>query len=77
PWASDLLADQHLGGGLAWGLGEVPMVAVALILAVQWARADDREAKRGEPAADRDGDAELTAYNAMLAGMADQDSRRG
>lgn len=77
PWASDLLADQHLGGGLAWGLGEVPMVAVALILAVQWARADDREAKRRDRAADRDGDAELTAYNAMLAGMADQDSRRG
>ncbi len=53
------------------------MVAVALILAVQWARADDREAKRRDRAADRDGDAELNAYNAMLAGMADQDSRRG
>ncbi len=77
PWATDLLADQHFGGGLAWGLGEVPMVAVALILAVQWSRSDDREARRLDRAADRDGDAELEAYNAMLTGMAERDARRG
>lgn len=77
PWATDLLADQHFGGGLAWGLGEVPMIAVALILAVQWSRSDDREARRRDRAADRDGDAELEAYNAMLTGMAERDARRG
>jgi len=77
PWSTDLVADQHLGGGVAWGLGELPMVAVALILAVQWARADDREARRQDRAADRDHDAELGAYNAMLAEMARRDERIG
>jgi putative copper resistance protein D len=70
PWHADLLADQRLGGGIAWGLGELPTLAVALVLAVQWSRSDDREAKRRDRAADRDGDAELTEYNAMLARLA-------
>ncbi len=69
PWGDTLLADQQYGGGLAWGLGELPTVIVALILAVQWSRSDDREARRRDRAADRDGDAELNAYNAMLARM--------
>jgi cytochrome c oxidase assembly factor CtaG/putative copper export protein len=70
PWHADLLADQRLGGGIAWGLGEIPTLALALILAVQWSREDDREARRQDRAADRDGDAELHEYNAMLARLA-------
>jgi putative copper resistance protein D len=70
PWHQDLLADQRLGGGIAWGLGEIPTLALALVLAVQWSRSDDREARRLDRAADRDGDAELAAYNAMLARLA-------
>ncbi|MTD53300.1 cytochrome c oxidase assembly protein [Amycolatopsis sp. RM579] len=63
PWAGDLLADQRLGGGIAWAGGEIPMIVMVVALLVQWARDDERRARR----ADRGGDAELDAYNAMLA----------
>lgn len=66
PWAADLLADQRLGGGIAWAAGEVPLLIVLVALLVQWAKADDREARRADRRADDDGDAERTAYNAML-----------
>lgn len=75
PWGGTLLEDQKLGGGLAWGFGEVPTLALAVILAVQWARSDDREARRRDRRAERDGDAELVAYNAMLAKIAQDDER--
>jgi putative copper resistance protein D len=66
-WHTDLLGDQRLGGGIAWAAGEVPLVIVMLALLVQWARSDARTARRLDRAADRDDNAELTAYNAMLA----------
>jgi cytochrome c oxidase assembly factor CtaG/putative copper export protein len=72
-WGRDLLADQQLGGGLAWGIGEFPTFLLALILVIQWSRADDREAARLDRAADRDGDADLNAYNEMLSRMARDD----
>jgi len=62
-----LLADQGVGGGIAWGAGELPVVAVALIVVRQWIRSDERTAKRLDRAADRDGDAALREYNAALA----------
>ncbi|WP_245695637.1 cytochrome c oxidase assembly protein [Actinopolyspora saharensis] len=66
PWPRDLLADQFLGGGIAWAMGEVPLVLVLLALLTQWYRYDTRSARR----ADRDGDEDLAAYNAMLAELA-------
>ena len=69
-WHTDLLGDQRLGGGIAWAAGEVPLVIVMLALLVQWARSDRRTARRLDRAADRDDDAELAAYNAMLAELA-------
>jgi putative copper resistance protein D len=66
PWTVNLLADQRLGGGIAWGAGELPLVIVLIALLMQWARADDREARRADRRADADGDADLKAYNAML-----------
>jgi cytochrome c oxidase assembly factor CtaG/putative copper export protein len=74
-WGATLLADQRAGGGIAWGIGDVPAIVLAVIIAVQWAISDDREARRRDRAADRDGDAELSAYNAMLAGLAERDRR--
>ncbi|GAA4545738.1 cytochrome c oxidase assembly protein [Amycolatopsis samaneae] len=68
PWAGDLLTDQRLGGGIAWATGEIPMVIVVVALLAQWARADEREAKR----IDRSGEDDFAAYNAMLAELADQ-----
>ena len=70
PWVPDLLADQSLGGGIAWASGEVPLLVVVIALLVQWSRADQRDATRRDRHADRDGDAELAAWNAMLADLA-------
>jgi cytochrome c oxidase assembly factor CtaG/putative copper export protein len=72
-WHTDLLGDQRLGGGIAWAAGELPLVIVMLALLVQWARSDKRTARRLDRAADRDDDADLTAYNAMLAELARRD----
>nr|WP_269328621.1 cytochrome c oxidase assembly protein [Kineosporia babensis] len=66
-WGEDLLTDQQAGGGIGWGIGEFPTLLIAVVLMVQWARSDDREQRRYDRKADRDGDAELEAYNAMLA----------
>lgn len=76
PYSTDLLADQYLGGGISWAMGEVPLVIVLGALFVQWFRSDARDARRGDRAADRDADAELTAYNAYLQDLADNARRR-
>jgi cytochrome c oxidase assembly factor CtaG/putative copper export protein len=75
PWVTDLLADQRLGGGLAWASGEIPLLVVLIALLVQWARADERTARREDRRADADGDADLNAYNAMLRQLADREPR--
>jgi len=77
PWHTDLIGDQRLGGGIAWAAGEVPLVVVLIALFVQWRRADQRTAKRLDRAADRDDDADLAAYNRMLAEMARRESPGG
>jgi cytochrome c oxidase assembly factor CtaG/putative copper export protein len=74
-WHTDLLGDQRLGGGIAWAAGEVPLVVVMIALLIQWRRSDQRTAKRLDRAADRDDDAELAAYNAMLAELARRENR--
>jgi len=73
-WHTDLLGDQQLGGGIAWAAGEVPLVVVMIALLIQWRRSDARTAKRLDRAADRDDDADLAAYNAMLAELARRES---
>ena len=74
-WGADPLADQKVGGGITWGIGELPTLALALIVAVQWARSDTKEQKRKDRAEDRSGDAELHAYNEMLAKQAGRDAK--
>ncbi|AGP30333.1 hypothetical protein A606_03410 [Corynebacterium terpenotabidum Y-11] len=71
PFPVDLMEQQHTGGAIAWGLSEIPLVLVSTMHAVQWAKQDKREQKRFDRKAERDGDAELEAYNAMLAGLRD------
>ncbi|WP_207904531.1 cytochrome c oxidase assembly protein [Agromyces fucosus] len=75
-WGTDALVDQQLGGGIAWSIGEIPTVALAITVAVQWARSDEKESKRRDRHADRTGDAELEAYNAQLAAIAEHDRPR-
>ncbi len=76
PFATDLLADQYLGGGIAWAMGEVPLVLVLAAIFVQWIRTDTREARRYDRNAVRDDDAALEAYNAHLADLAEHGKRR-
>jgi putative copper resistance protein D len=75
-WGVTPMADQQLAGGIAWSIGEIPTVALAITVAVQWSRSDARESKRRDRQADRNGDAELVAYNAMLQRMASDDPER-
>ncbi len=67
PGEVSALEDQQIGGGIAWGVGELPTVSLAIIVAVLWYRSDSRESRRYDRKADRDGDSELEDYNAMLA----------
>ena len=67
PWWTDLLEDQTKGGSFAWAVGELPGLIVLVVLLFQWSREDDRRARTADRQADRDGDAELSAYNKMLA----------
>jgi putative copper resistance protein D len=70
PWVVEPLRDQQLGGGIAWASGELPLLLVVIALVVQWARLDERSAKRDDRRADGDGDADREAYNAMLRRLA-------
>lgn len=53
PWnpsAADLLADQHVAAVLTWAMGDLPLVAIVVVLLVQWQRAaatEDRAARAG------------------------------
>ncbi len=75
PWGPDPLADQQRAGQIAWGVGEVPTLALAVIVAVQWFRRDEQETRRKDRQADRDGDAELRAYNEHLARLREEADR--
>ncbi|MDJ1114182.1 cytochrome c oxidase assembly protein [Microbacterium dauci] len=74
-WGADPLADQYMGGGVAWSIGEIPTLILAIVVAVQWSRSDARQQKSADRHADRTGDAELEAYNARLAKIAERDAR--
>src|SRR6185437_16404636 len=77
PWGASPLSDQQTGGAIAWGVGDIPSLLLALGIAVAWSRSDDREARRRDRAADRDGGVELAAYNAELAARAARSAARG
>ncbi|MFX1821950.1 cytochrome c oxidase assembly protein [Pseudarthrobacter sp. CC4] len=74
-WGQSALADQQTGGAMAWGIGEVPTLLVAIGVAIMWSRSDARETKRVDRAADRNNDADLTAYNDMFAKLAERDAK--
>jgi cytochrome c oxidase assembly factor CtaG len=74
-WGQSALLDQQTGGAVAWGIGEVPTLLVAIGVAVMWSRSDARETKRVDRAADRNNDADLAAYNDMFAKLAERDAK--
>lgn len=75
PWVTDLVADQKVGGAIAWAGTEAPIVIVIIALIAQWARSDDRDSRRADRRGATRADAELDAYNRMLTQLADQDRR--
>jgi len=75
PGGFDALADQQAGGGIAWGIGEIPTAFLAIVVAIMWARSDERESRRLDRASDRSGNADLAEYNAMLARLNERNPR--
>jgi putative copper resistance protein D len=74
PWGPSAIGDQQIGGSIAWGIGELPTLALAIIVAFSWSHDDERAARRRDRQVERDGDVELDEYNAMLARIASRDS---
>jgi putative copper resistance protein D len=74
-WGPSPLQDQYTGGGVAWSIGEIPTLILAIVVAIQWSRSDDRMQRRRDRHIDRVGDAELDEYNAKLAALAARDAR--
>ncbi|MFF2631437.1 cytochrome c oxidase assembly protein [Microbacterium sp. NPDC058021] len=75
-WGPTPLEDQYAGGGVAWSVGEIPTLILALVVAIQWSRSDERMQRRRDRQADRTGEAELNEYNERLAQLAERDARR-
>jgi cytochrome c oxidase assembly factor CtaG len=76
-WGATPLEDQYIGGGIAWSIGEIPTLILAIVVAIQWSRSDERAQRRRDRHTDRAGDAELDAYNERLAKLAERDARTG
>jgi len=74
-WGADPMTDQYVGGGIAWSIGEIPTLILAITVAIQWSRSDTKLQRRRDRHADRTGDAELEEYNARLADLAARDQR--
>lgn len=69
-----LLADQQVGGGIAWGAGDLPSFVIVILLTMGWVRSDARRARQLDRQADRDGDAALRHYNEQLAQLSRVDT---
>jgi putative copper resistance protein D len=69
-----LLADQQLGGAIAWGSGDIPSLLLAVALVFAWMRDDQRRARQLDRQAERDNDAELRRYNERLAALSRRDT---
>jgi putative membrane protein len=74
-WGVDLLGDQETAGALAWSYGELPTLLVLLVVLSRWQREESRSVAARDRRADRDGDAELDAYNDYLTRL-DERARR-
>lgn len=74
-WGPTPMEDQYIGGGIAWSVGEIPTLVLAVTVAIQWSRDDTKVQRREDRHADRTGEAELEEYNARLAALAERDRR--
>jgi cytochrome c oxidase assembly factor CtaG/putative copper export protein len=76
-WIPNPLADQQQGGAIAWALGEAPVLLLALVVVRDWMQSDAKETRRRDRQAERDGEAELAAYNERLHDLARRGDRSG
>lgn len=79
-WVPDLLNVQNIAGQITWFTGEVPAFVAVIVLAAQWFRSDNAEAKAYDALVDSgvaEGDDEFAAYNEMLAELARRDQASG
>ncbi|MDY5786289.1 bifunctional copper resistance protein CopD/cytochrome c oxidase assembly protein [Corynebacterium sp.] len=67
PWQPDLLADQKVGGGIAWASGSFPLVIVFGALFWAWWSEDRAESQKIDREAQESDDEEWRRYNEMLA----------
>ena len=65
-WGLSPLEDQQQGGAIAWGIGELPTIALAIIVSWQWFKSDRRDSVRLDRASNRSGNQDLDSYNQML-----------
>jgi cytochrome c oxidase assembly factor CtaG/putative copper export protein len=65
-WGLPPLEDQQNGGAIAWAIGELPTIALAIIVSWQWFKSDRRDSVRLDRASDRSGNKDLDSYNQML-----------
>ncbi|WP_169252235.1 cytochrome c oxidase assembly protein [Brevibacterium sp. 'Marine'] len=72
PWL-DIAAEQYFAGGIAWAGGELPLLGVVIVLAVQWTKQDKRDAQRFDRHEDTGLSDEFSAYNDMLRKLAERD----
>ena len=73
-WGIDPMTDQGVAGGIVWAFGELPTVLVLAVVFLSWARSEERRGRILDRAADRNGDADLAAYNARLRSLAERRS---
>ena len=80
PWATDLLADQKLGGAIGWAMGEIPILLALVATFMQWLKEDKKESGRIDRAADRAAamgeDDELAQYNRYLRNLNQSDTNQ-
>jgi putative copper resistance protein D len=68
------LADQQVGGGIAWGFTEIPTLVVLGVLFYQWQSTENRHNKTADRKAETNGDAERLAYDEYLTRLASRDT---
>lgn len=52
-WGPAPLADQHVGGAILWGFGDIAAIALVGAFVLQWFRSDERTARRTDRQLDR------------------------
>ncbi len=72
-WHLVPLADQAVGGGIAWGFTEIPTLLVLGALVVTWQRSVERSTRAADRRQARGDDSALTDYNTYLQALARAD----